>query len=73
MIPDHWFKNSTPNMKLNSSNYKFSSENIEKLINQRILAKKEKNFKLADDIRKTLLEDGVVLEDSFDGTNWRRS
>ena len=70
---ENWFKDSIPNMKSNPSNYKFSSENIEKLIKERISAKKEKNFELADEIRKTLLEDGVVLEDSFDGTNWRRS
>jgi cysteinyl-tRNA synthetase len=37
-------------------------------------AKQEKNFTKADLIRKTLLEQGVVLEDKSGGiTDWRRS
>ncbi len=35
-------------------------------------AKLAKNYSEADRIRKTLLADGIVLEDSAAGTNWRR-
>jgi cysteinyl-tRNA synthetase len=39
----------------------------------RALAKQSKNFAEADRIRKELLEEGVVLEDSASGTVWRRA
>ena len=47
---------------------------IETLIEQRALAKKEKDFERADNIRKILTEQGVILEDKPDGqTIWRWS
>ena len=42
-------------------------------IEARIAAKKAKNFAEADRIRKELLEAGVVLEDTAQGTSWRRA
>jgi len=45
---------------------------IQALIDQRTAAKKAKNFAEADRIRKELLAQGVVLEDSASGTTWRR-
>ncbi|MDD4912665.1 MAG: class I tRNA ligase family protein, partial [Sideroxydans sp.] len=42
-------------------------------IEARITAKKSKNFAEADRIRKELLAAGIVLEDSSQGTTWRRS
>ena len=42
------------------------------MIEKRNDAKKAKNFELADDLRDQLLEEGVILEDSRDGTKWRR-
>ncbi len=42
-------------------------------IEARIAAKKAKNFAEADRIRKELLEAGVVLEDSAQGTTWRKA
>ena len=42
-------------------------------IEARIAAKKAKNFAEADRIRKALLEAGVVLEDTPQGTSWRRA
>jgi cysteinyl-tRNA synthetase len=47
-------------------------ESIEKLIQERTSAKKAKNFAEADRIRKQLLDSGIVLEDSPQGTTWRR-
>lgn len=45
---------------------------IEILISTRATAKKEKNYAEADRVRKALLDKGIVLEDSADGTTWRR-
>jgi len=42
-------------------------------IEARIAAKKVKNFPEADRIRKELLDAGIVLEDSPQGTTWRRT
>ncbi len=50
-----------------------SVEEIEAMILQRQEAKSARDFTLADEIRNTLLEQGVVLEDSPEGTTWRRS
>jgi len=41
------------------------------LIDLRARLRKEKNFALADEIRKRLTELGVTLEDRPDGTRWR--
>lgn len=50
-----------------------SEAQIEDLIQQRKDAKKEKNFARADEIRQSLLDQGVVLEDTRQGTVWRRA
>ena len=43
---------------------------IDDLINKRDIAKKEKNFDLADDIRNELNEMGIEIKDTNDGTSW---
>ena len=50
-----------------------SEADIEDLIQQRKDAKKDKNFARADEIRQSLLDQGVVLEDTRQGTVWRRA
>ncbi|MEW9149562.1 cysteine--tRNA ligase [Acinetobacter indicus] len=50
-----------------------SEEQIEDLIQQRKDAKKDKSFARADEIRQSLLDQGVVLEDTRQGTVWRRA
>jgi cysteinyl-tRNA synthetase len=51
-----------------------SSAQIEEKIEQRLAAKQAKDFAKSDLIRKTLLEQGVVLEDKPGGiTEWRRA
>lgn len=49
-----------------------SAEAVERLIEERANAKKEKNFARADEIRDELQANGVVLEDTPKGTLWRR-
>ncbi|MCJ8162422.1 cysteine--tRNA ligase [Acinetobacter zhairhuonensis] len=50
-----------------------SEAEIEDLIQQRQDAKKAKDFAKADGIRQSLLDQGVVLEDTRQGTVWRRA
>ncbi len=45
---------------------------IEEKINERASAKAAKNFALADQIRQSLLEQGIVLKDSASGTTWEQ-
>jgi cysteinyl-tRNA synthetase len=44
---------------------------LDLLVNLRARLRKEKNFKLSDEIRKELAALGVSLEDRPDGTTWR--
>lgn len=48
------------------------SDAIEKLIAERNQARKDRNFQEADRIRGLLKEQGIELEDTPDGTLWRR-
>ena len=48
-------------------------EEIEKLIAERQAARKEKNFARADEIRGTLLEKGIILEDTREGVKWKKA
>lgn len=47
--------------------------NIDDLIVKRLEAKKAKNFAEADRIRKELADAGIILEDTPQGTTWRRA
>ncbi|MEN9391580.1 MAG: hypothetical protein RL017_878 [Pseudomonadota bacterium] len=49
-----------------------AEEEINKLIEQRATAKINKNYSLADEIRKKLLEQNIVLEDTASGTKWKK-
>lgn len=46
---------------------------IEKLIEDRQAARKNKDFAKSDEIRKLLLEKGIVLEDTREGVRWKRN
>ncbi len=48
-------------------------EEIEAMIEERTQARKEKNFKRADEIRDELLAKGIVLEDTREGVKWKRA
>jgi len=49
-----------------------SDEEIESLIAQRNQARKTRDFALSDRIRQQLLDRGVLIEDTREGTRWRR-
>jgi cysteinyl-tRNA synthetase len=64
--PEQWFT-------LARGDDQLSAEQIEQQILARQQAKQDKDFAKADQIRQQLLDSGVVLEDSREGTQWRRS
>ncbi|MEK4496489.1 cysteine--tRNA ligase [Ureibacillus sp. FSL W8-0352] len=47
-------------------------EEIEKLIEERNIARKNRDFKRADEIRDQLLSMNIILEDTRQGTRWKR-
>ena len=50
----------------------FAGQLMQLLIDMRAIARKKKDFEIADGIRKRLTEMKVTLEDRPDGTIWRR-
>jgi cysteinyl-tRNA synthetase len=63
--PQQWLQGSATDGEI-------SAQDIEALIAERQQAKLDKNYGRADEIRQDLLQQGVVLEDSREGTRWRR-
>ena len=63
--PESWFQASRDDAAI-------GSEEIEALIAERQQAKADRDFARADEIRELLKSQGVVLEDSREGTSWRR-
>lgn len=45
---------------------------VENLIEERIAARKAKNFARSDEIRDQLAQEGIILEDTPQGTRWHR-
>jgi cysteinyl-tRNA synthetase len=45
---------------------------VDALIEERTAAKKAKNFARADEIRRQLLDQGIILEDTRSGVRWKR-
>ena len=61
LTPAEWFKGSIDASEINA------------LVDERIIAKSEKNWERADQLRKTLDNMGIILEDKPDGTTqWRK-
>lgn len=59
--PQQWFKGS------------YDKSEIDALVQQRVTAKRKKNWVLADQVRSTLEDMGILLEDKPDGTtSWRK-
>ena len=49
-----------------------SDQAVDALVAERTMAKRQRNFARADEIRKELAEKGIVIEDSKDGVRWKR-
>jgi cysteinyl-tRNA synthetase len=49
-----------------------SNDEIDALIAERVAAKKARNFGRADEVRAQLDAQGIALEDTKDGTRWKR-
>ncbi len=63
--PQEWLQGTTADDAI-------SAEQIEELIQARQDAKAARDFARADEIRDQLIDSGVVLEDSREGTTWKR-
>lgn len=48
-------------------------DEIERLIEERSLSRKQKDFKRADEIREILHKSGIILEDTREGVKWKRA
>jgi cysteinyl-tRNA synthetase len=59
---DEWFQ---------AGSKKISEDEINRLIGERTTAKLARDFKRADKIRAQLLEQGIIIEDSKEGTTWK--
>lgn len=66
--PDEYLKNK---ISSNLESIEIEVEEVEKLIEERNAARKEKNWSRADEIRNELDSKGIVLEDKPDGTIWK--
>ena len=61
-----------PEIFLKGKNSKKTDLDIDELIKKRNDAKKNKNYNEADSIRDKLLSQGIILEDTAEGTIWRK-
>ncbi len=68
--PEEFFCQSSKNFKTNSN--VISTQEIKELITKRNLARKAKDWQLADLIRQNLAKQGILLEDQGEQTTWRR-
>ena len=50
--------------------YGISKDEIEEIINKRKAYRAEKNFEMADKMREELLEKGISIQDTPNGTEW---
>ena len=67
--PQEWFKKSWVESPVSEE---ISEEEVNRLIEERNSARKQKDWQTADRIRKELLEKNIILEDTPYGTEWKR-
>lgn len=60
-------------VELSESNNELNDEHIEQLIMERDEARKNKNFARSDEIRDLLKNQGIILEDTPQGTRFKRT
>ena len=63
---EDWFKGNL------TANSEVDEAEIKRLINERLEAKKSKDWSKADAIRSHLKEQGIILEDTPQGTTWKK-
>jgi cysteinyl-tRNA synthetase len=63
--PEEWFAGGTGG--------ELSADEIESLLEERKIARANRDFAAADSIRDKLSNAGIVIEDGADGARWRRS
>ena len=63
--PEEWFAGGTDG--------ELSADEIEALLEERKIARANRDFAAADSIRDKLSSAGIVIEDGADGARWRRS
>ena len=61
--PNNWFKKQEKNQNIDK-------KEIEVLLKKRSLARKQKKYILADEIRQKLFKLGVEVKDTPDGITW---
>lgn len=62
----------SPSVEVEALSLRAELHGVEVLINEREEARKKKDFKKSDQLRKEIEEQGIILEDTKDGTTWRR-
>ncbi|WP_144462716.1 cysteine--tRNA ligase [Siminovitchia fortis] len=66
------FEDLFPVLGLELETEELLDEDIEQLIERRNQARRERNFQLADQIRDQLKDRNIILEDTAQGTRWKR-
>ncbi|GIN98878.1 cysteine--tRNA ligase [Siminovitchia terrae] len=66
------FEDLFPVLGLELETEELLDEDIEQLIEQRNQARRDRNFQLADQIRDQLKDMNIILEDTAQGTRWKR-
>jgi len=59
-------------LEVNRKETGISGADVERLIAERVQAKKNRDFPRSDQIRQELLDGGVILEDTKEGVRWKR-
>ncbi len=71
-VPEKYLKSFKSFKKSESDQLVLDEKTIEKMIIDRAQARLKQNFSEADRIRKDLESKGIIIEDTKDGTSWRR-
>lgn len=71
ILNDNWQIYDEREKKRHLNRIGLDQEELEKLIEERAQARRQRDFKKADSIRSTLLDKGIVLQDTPYKTEWR--
>lgn len=68
--PEGWFKASG---QANNNKQTLNDEFIEAQLEKRAIAKRNKQWQQADEIREQLQKNGIIIEDTATGSTWKRT